>query len=50
VQRLLEILKDHHPDKLVVQYKNDYAHATYVMDENAYRDVYKPPISFFRLQ
>jgi len=50
VQRLLEILKDHHPDKLVVQYKNDYAHTNYVMDENAYRDVYEPLISFFRLQ
>ncbi|ESW13660.1 hypothetical protein PHAVU_008G215000 [Phaseolus vulgaris] len=50
VQRLLEILKDHQADKLVVQYRNDYAHADYVMGENAYRDVYEPLISFFRLQ
>ncbi|KAG4964625.1 hypothetical protein JHK85_039600 [Glycine max] len=38
VQRLLEILKDHDADKLVVQYRNDYAHADYVMGENAHRD------------
>ncbi|KAL2583070.1 hypothetical protein GLYMA_14G050400v4 [Glycine max] len=50
VQRLLEILKDHDADKLVVQYRNDYAHADYVMGENAHRDVYEPLISFFRLQ
>jgi len=49
VQRLLEILKDH-PDKLVVQYRNDYGHSDYVIGENAYRDVYEPLISFFRLQ
>lgn len=50
VQRLLESLKDHDGDKLVVQYRNDYAHADYVMGENAKRDVYEPLISFFRLQ
>ena len=49
MQRLLEILKDH-PDKLVVQYRNDYGHSDYVIGENAYRDVYEPLISFFRLQ
>ncbi|RYR00134.1 hypothetical protein Ahy_B07g088218 isoform A [Arachis hypogaea] len=50
VQRLLETLDDHDGDKLVVQYRNDYAHADYVMGENAKRDIYEPLISFFKLQ
>ncbi|XP_057441706.1 triacylglycerol lipase 2-like isoform X1 [Lotus japonicus] len=50
VQHLLESLEDHDGDKLVVQYRNDYAHADYVMGENAKRDIYEPLISFFRLQ
>nr|XP_027187780.1 triacylglycerol lipase 2-like isoform X2 [Cicer arietinum] len=50
VQLLLESLKDHDGDKLVVQYRNDYAHADYVMGENARKDVYEPLISFFKLQ
>ncbi|CAL0307535.1 unnamed protein product [Lupinus luteus] len=50
VQLLLESLKDHEGDKLVVQYRNDYAHADYVMGENAKQDVYEPLISFFKLQ
>ncbi|KAE9614954.1 hypothetical protein Lal_00048228 [Lupinus albus] len=50
VKLLLESLKDHEGDKLVVQYRNDYAHADYVMGENAKQDVYEPLISFFKLQ
>ncbi|KAF7831729.1 triacylglycerol lipase 2-like [Senna tora] len=50
VRRLLEILKDHEGDKLVVQYRDDYAHADYVMGQNAKKDVYDPLISFLRLQ
>ncbi|MED6144213.1 hypothetical protein PIB30_013590 [Stylosanthes scabra] len=50
VGRLLDILEDHDGDKLVVQYRNDYAHADYVMGENAKRDIYEPLISFFKLQ
>ncbi|OMP07534.1 Alpha/beta hydrolase-1 [Corchorus olitorius] len=38
VQRLLDSLKDHDGDKLVVQYRQDYAHADYVMAENARQD------------
>ena len=50
VRRLLEILQGHDRDKLVVQYRNDYAHADYVMGENAKKDIYDPLISFFKLQ
>lgn len=50
VSLLLEILKDHDGDKLVVQYREDYAHADYVMAENAKQLVYDPLIAFFRLQ
>ncbi|XP_054799171.1 triacylglycerol lipase 2-like isoform X3 [Prosopis cineraria] len=50
VRRLLEILDGHHDDKLVVQYRDDYAHADYVMGQNAKQDIYDPLISFFKLQ
>ncbi|PON39299.1 Serine aminopeptidase [Parasponia andersonii] len=50
VHLLLERLKDHDGDKLVVQYRDDYAHADYVMGENAKQVVYDPLIAFFRLQ
>ncbi|KAK7276492.1 hypothetical protein RIF29_17632 [Crotalaria pallida] len=50
VQLLLRSLQDHEGDRLVVQYRNDYAHADYVMGENAKQDVYEPLISFFKLQ
>ncbi|KAE8685250.1 Myzus persicae-induced lipase 1 [Hibiscus syriacus] len=49
VNLLLGSLNDHDGDKLVVQYRNDYAHADYVMAENAKQDVYDPLIAFFRL-
>lgn len=50
VHLLLDSLKDHDGDKLVVQYRDDYAHADYVMGENAKQAVYDPLIAFFRLQ
>ncbi|PNY04283.1 triacylglycerol lipase 2-like protein [Trifolium pratense] len=50
VNLLLQSLQDHDADKLVVQYRNDYAHADYVMGQNAKQDVYEPLISFFKLQ
>lgn len=50
VKLLLNSLKDHDGDKLVVQYRDDYAHADYVMGENAKQVVYDPLMAFFRLQ
>lgn len=50
VHLLLESLKDHDGDKLVVQYQEDYAHADYVMAQNAKQVVYDPLIAFFKLQ
>ncbi|WCJ37482.1 Triacylglycerol lipase 2 [Euphorbia peplus] len=50
VKLLLESLKDHQGDKLVIQYTQDYAHADYVMASNAKQDVYDPLIAFFKLQ
>lgn len=35
---------------LVVQYGNDYAHANYVMAQNAKQYVYEPIVSFLKLQ
>ncbi|KAF3443385.1 hypothetical protein FNV43_RR13067 [Rhamnella rubrinervis] len=50
VHLLLDSLKNHHGDKLVVQYREDYAHADYVMAENAKQVVYDPLIAFLKLQ
>ena len=50
VQLLLEDLKDHEEDKLVVQYTVNYAHADYVMADNAKQVVYDPLMDFFKLQ
>ena len=50
VRHLLDSLKDHDGDKLVVQYRSDFAHADYVMAPNAKQDVYDPLIAFFKLQ
>ncbi|KAL6136973.1 hypothetical protein ACLB2K_062268 [Fragaria x ananassa] len=50
VKLLLNSLKDHDGDKLVVQYRDDYAHADFVMGETAKKDVYDPLLAFFRLQ
>ena len=40
VQLLLENLKDHKKDKLVVQYRDYFAHFDFIMAENANRVVY----------
>ncbi|KAG6717587.1 hypothetical protein I3842_04G108200 [Carya illinoinensis] len=50
VKILLDSLKDHEGDKLVVQYRDDYAHADFVVGENAKQVVYDPLMAFFRLQ
>ncbi|KAK9924456.1 hypothetical protein M0R45_032823 [Rubus argutus] len=50
VKLLLNSLKDHDGDKLVVQYRDDYAHADFVMGETAKQDVYDPLMTFFKLQ
>ncbi|KAI3457627.1 hypothetical protein Pfo_014290 [Paulownia fortunei] len=50
VKLLLDSLHDHEGDKLVIEYREDYAHADYVMSVNARQVVYDPLIAFFRLQ
>ncbi|CAM8957465.1 unnamed protein product [Rhodiola kirilowii] len=50
VELLLSNLQDHQGDKLVTQYRPDYAHADYVMADNAKEAVYDPLIAFLRLQ
>ncbi|XP_030539656.2 triacylglycerol lipase 2-like isoform X2 [Rhodamnia argentea] len=50
VKLLLDSLKDHDGDKLVTQYREDYAHADFVMGENAKEVVYDPLMAFLRLQ
>jgi lysosomal acid lipase/cholesteryl ester hydrolase len=44
VQLLWENRQDHDADKFVVQYRNDYAHADYLMGPDAKQDVYEPLI------
>ncbi|XAR55315.1 Triacylglycerol lipase [Bertholletia excelsa] len=50
VQLLLDILRDHDREKLVVQYRDNYGHADYVMGFNAKQAVYDPLMTFFKLQ
>ncbi|GLT74940.1 hypothetical protein SLA2020_467030 [Shorea laevis] len=50
VKRLLSILKDHQGDKLVLNYRDNYAHLDFVMSENAKEAVYDSIIAFFKLQ
>ncbi|KAK4577435.1 hypothetical protein RGQ29_027796 [Quercus rubra] len=50
VNRLLDKLKDHQKDKLVLQYRDDYAHFDFVMAENAKSVVYDPLLAFLRTQ
>ncbi|PNT04968.3 hypothetical protein POPTR_014G159900v4 [Populus trichocarpa] len=49
VQILLDNLKDHDGDKLVVQYTDEYAHADFVFGVNANQIVYDPLIAFFKI-
>ncbi|KAK1297573.1 Triacylglycerol lipase 2 [Acorus calamus] len=50
VELLLGNLKSHQAEKLVVQYRDDYAHADFVMAVNALEVVYDPLMAFFKLQ
>lgn len=47
VQTLVGVLSDHDPDKLVVQYRDDYAHLDFVYAVNAKQLVYSPLMAFF---
>uniref|UniRef100_A0A7N0RIS4 Lipase n=1 Tax=Kalanchoe fedtschenkoi TaxID=63787 RepID=A0A7N0RIS4_KALFE len=47
VQTLLDSLRDHNSDQLVVQYREDYAHADFVFAVNANQIVYYPLMAFF---
>jgi lysosomal acid lipase/cholesteryl ester hydrolase len=47
VEHLFDNLKDHDSDKLVKQYIDGYAHADFVMAENAKQNVYDSLIAFF---
>ncbi|PQM33995.1 hypothetical protein Pyn_41215 [Prunus yedoensis var. nudiflora] len=49
VNLLLDNLKDHDKDKLVVQFREDYAQMDFIMAMNANQVVYDPLLSFFRL-
>ena len=49
VNILLDKLKDHEQDELVVQLVEDYAHMDFVMGVNASKAVYDPLMSFFRI-
>ncbi|XP_030460450.1 triacylglycerol lipase 2-like [Syzygium oleosum] len=49
VKVLLGCLKDHDGDKLVIQYREDYAHADFVFGVNANQVIYEPVMAFFRL-
>ncbi|KAI8008137.1 Triacylglycerol lipase 2 [Camellia lanceoleosa] len=49
VKTLLATLKGHHANKLVVQYRKDYAHSDFVFGVNANKLVYDPLMAFFKL-
>ncbi|XP_065874724.1 triacylglycerol lipase 2-like [Euphorbia lathyris] len=49
VNLLLDSLKHHHPDKLVLLFRQDYAHADFVFGVNANQLVYHPLMAFFTL-
>ncbi|KAG8387059.1 hypothetical protein BUALT_Bualt03G0213900 [Buddleja alternifolia] len=49
VKLLLDSLHDHEGDKLVVEYREDYAHADYVMSVNAKQVVYVSLMAFLGL-
>ncbi|KAL6287271.1 hypothetical protein ACE6H2_011661 [Prunus campanulata] len=46
---LLDNLKDHDKDKLVVQCREEYAHLDFIISMNANQVVYDPLMAFFRL-
>ncbi|CAL5403399.1 unnamed protein product [Camellia sinensis] len=48
VKTLLATLKGHRANKLVVQYRKDYAHSDFVFGVNANKLVYDPLMAFFK--
>lgn len=49
VNVLLNELQDHDQDKLVVQFVDDYAHADFILADDANTKVYQPIMEFFQL-
>ncbi|KAL4588951.1 hypothetical protein LXL04_001851 [Taraxacum kok-saghyz] len=49
MKHLLRTLKNHDKNKIVVQFRKDYAHADFVMGINARQVVYEPLMAFFKL-
>ncbi|CAJ1965288.1 unnamed protein product [Sphenostylis stenocarpa] len=49
VQHLLNDLQDHNANKLVVLFKEDYAHLDFVRAVNANQMIYDPIMSFYRV-
>ena len=49
VELLLDVLRGRGGDELVVEYREEYAHADFVWAVNARQVVYDPLIDFFRL-
>ncbi|CAL5403400.1 unnamed protein product [Camellia sinensis] len=49
VKKLLGTLKNHDADKLVTLYREEYAHADFVLGVNANQVVYDPLMAFFKL-
>ncbi|KAL8474251.1 hypothetical protein ACS0TY_030206 [Phlomoides rotata] len=49
VQTLIDDLSEHDPDKLVLLYRDDYAHLDFVSGVNANQVVYNPIMAFFKL-
>lgn len=47
VRTLLDSFKDHNSDQLVVQFREEYAHADFVFAVNANQIVYNPLMAFF---
>ncbi|KAK4492823.1 hypothetical protein RD792_000148 [Penstemon davidsonii] len=50
VKLLIQSLQDHELDKMVLEYREDYAHADYVMAVNVKENVYDSLMAFLRLQ
>ncbi|KAM4093081.1 hypothetical protein ACB094_06G088200 [Castanea mollissima] len=50
VKLLLDDLKDHQKDKLVLLYRDDYAHLDFIAAENVKSVAYDPLIAFLRTQ
>ncbi|KAL8478216.1 hypothetical protein ACS0TY_030203 [Phlomoides rotata] len=49
VQTLIDDLSEHDADKLVLQYRDDYAHLDFVLGVNANQVVYSPLMAFFKM-